>query len=56
MGDHYRRWVRFYDEGRIDEELDRLVLRQEDAKVLEKFGVVKHVLDIGQRIKAIIRS
>lgn len=55
MGDHYRRWVRFYDEGRIDEELDRLVLRKDDAKVLERFGVVKHTLDLAKRIKAVIR-
>jgi glycosyltransferase involved in cell wall biosynthesis len=51
MGDHYRRWVRLYDAGQIDEELDRLVIRQEDAKVLEKFGIIKEDLSIGKYIK-----
>lgn len=54
MGDHYRRWVRFYDEGRIDQELDRLVLSSEDAKVLEKFGIIKQDPSIGQYIKQIL--
>jgi len=55
MGDHYRRWVRFYDEGRIDEELDRLVLKKSDSEVLEKFGVVKRDLSIGQYIKKALK-
>lgn len=40
MGDHYRRWVRLYDAGRLEEELDRLILSDDDIRVLSKFGVV----------------
>jgi hypothetical protein len=40
MGDHYRRWVRLYEAGKLEEELDRLILSDDDIRVLSKFGVV----------------
>lgn len=40
MGDHYRRWVRLYEEGRIEEEIGRLVLSDDDIRTLKKFGVL----------------
>lgn len=55
MGNHYRRWVRLFDSGKIDDELSRLVLGPDDAKVLEKFGVIKTDRSIGQHIKQILK-
>lgn len=40
MGNHYRRWVRMMDEGRLNEEWQRLVLDQNAISVLTKYGVV----------------
>lgn len=51
MGDHYRRWVRLYKSGKIDEELERLIVCQRDAEVLKKFGVIVEDLTIGDYIK-----
>ncbi len=40
MGDHYRRWVRLLQEGKIEEELQRLVLTPEYRDVLLNLGVI----------------
>jgi len=40
MGDHYRRWVKLYNEGCIEEEIGRLTLNDRDAQTLKKFGVI----------------
>lgn len=52
MGDHYRRWVRLYESGCLDEELERLVLKSDDAKVLKKFGVISESQQAGHYIKS----
>lgn len=41
MGDHYRRWVRLYEEGKLEEEIGRLVMSDEDIRVMMKYGVVE---------------
>ena len=56
MGDHYRRWVRLYESGKIDEELNRLILSKDDARVLKKFGVVKSDSEIGLYIRNAIEN
>ena len=40
MGDHYRRWVRLLDEGKLEEEFKRFILSSEELVVLKKLGVV----------------
>ena len=56
MGDHYRRWIKLYNENLIDEELDRLTLNEKDASTLEKFGIVVNDTSIGDYIGKFIRS
>lgn len=40
MGDHYRRWVRLYEQGRLREEFERLVISAEHLNVLAHYQVV----------------
>lgn len=40
MGNHYRRWAKIFQQGRLREEYERFVLAEEELKVLQKFGVV----------------
>ena len=41
MGDHYRRWVRMLDQGKLEEEFNRFVMTEKDAEVLIRFGVIE---------------
>lgn len=41
MGDHYRRWVSAYNERRLEDEWEKLMLSDNDVSVLEKFGIIK---------------
>lgn len=40
MGDHYRRWVKLYEQGRLQEEFDRFLLSESDISTLVKIGVL----------------
>ncbi len=40
MGSHYKRWVKMLEEGKLEEELSRLVLDENYEKVLRNLGVV----------------
>lgn len=40
MGDHYRRWVRLLDEGKLEEEFQRFILSEQESEVLLKLGVL----------------
>lgn len=40
MGDHYRRWVRMYNEGLIEEELNRLTVSQASSNILSDIGIL----------------
>lgn len=42
MGDHYRRWVRLYDEGKLREEFQKFLLSADDIATLNKLGVLEH--------------
>ncbi len=47
MGDHYRRWVRIYNEGGLEEEFQRFILSEEEIQVLLKLGILdRFKLDI----------
>ena len=41
MGDHYKRWVRMLDEGKLEEEFNRFVMSEKDVEVLTRFGVIE---------------
>lgn len=41
MGDHYKRWVRLYDEGKLYDEFQRFILKQDELTVLTKLGVIE---------------
>ena len=40
MGDHYRRWVRLYEQGLLRQEFERFVLSDQDINTFEKYRVV----------------
>ncbi|MDR9498558.1 MAG: glycosyltransferase family 2 protein [Hydrogenovibrio sp.] len=57
MGDHYRRWVRLYQAGRLEQEFERIVLTQTQLEVLEDVGVAVPEKAPGQAInRAMSRS
>jgi hypothetical protein len=39
MGDHYRRWVRIYQEGGLYEEFKRFILTSEQLATFEQYRV-----------------
>lgn len=51
MGNHYRRWVELYREGRLKEEFGRFVLSETDLEVLQKYGVIKECREVGETIR-----
>lgn len=47
MGDHYRRWVKILNEGRLEEEFERFILSQPEIDTLLKLGILEtHKLNI----------
>lgn len=53
MGDHYRRWVRLNQNKKLDEEFERLIISNQDAHTLKKFGILvedTHTCDFIRRI------
>lgn len=40
MGDHYRRWVKLYEQGQLREEFDRIVLDEKVRQVLAERAVI----------------
>ncbi|MCH9814169.1 MAG: glycosyltransferase family 2 protein [Epsilonproteobacteria bacterium] len=40
MGPHYRRWVKLYNEGKLEAEYERLCFNKEDISSLKRYGVV----------------
>ncbi|MDG6779022.1 glycosyltransferase family 2 protein [Thiomicrorhabdus sp. zzn3] len=63
MGDHYRRWVRLYEGGKLYEEFKRLVANQEQLSALEHFrvaikdsrpsSIMQQTLELSERNKPI---
>jgi len=41
MGDHYRRWVRLLEEGKLEEEFQRFVLSENDIATTQKLGITE---------------
>uniref|UniRef100_Q31FG9 Glycosyltransferase family 2 protein n=1 Tax=Hydrogenovibrio crunogenus (strain DSM 25203 / XCL-2) TaxID=317025 RepID=Q31FG9_HYDCU len=43
MGDHYRRWVKLYEQGMLKEEFERFVLKENQIQVFEQYGIIKDI-------------
>lgn len=56
MGDHYRRWVALLEQGRLEEELERLVANNSYQQVLKNLGVLVEDNTPALRIKPIIEQ
>ena len=56
MGDHYRRWVRMFEQGKLEEEFARFVMSEKDAEVLIRFGVVERTTLARDTIQAALFS
>ncbi|KZY99329.1 hypothetical protein A3746_05340 [Oleibacter sp. HI0075] len=41
MGDHYRRWVKLLDEGKLEEEFQKFILSHDDLKVTHRLGITE---------------
>jgi len=42
MGNHYRRWVTLYNEGKLKEEFENFIFKAPEIEVLNKYGVVRY--------------
>lgn len=40
MGPHYRRWVKLFNEGKLEQEYQRLLFTKVDIEVLSKYGII----------------
>lgn len=55
MGDHYRRWVRLYNAGKLEEELKRLALNKATASVLLNHGIIEDAHDVSEYIRQALK-
>ncbi|MDM5271271.1 glycosyltransferase family 2 protein [Sulfurovum sp. zt1-1] len=52
MGPHYRRWVKLYNEGKLEEEFhERLCFKNTEIEVLKKYGILTEDNTIQKAIK-----
>jgi glycosyltransferase involved in cell wall biosynthesis len=42
MGDHYRRWVKLLDEGRLEQEFRKFILTDSDIQVTNRLGITQY--------------
>lgn len=56
MGDHYKRWVRMLDEGKLEEEFNRFVMSEKDVEVLTRFGVIEKYTAVRDAIQMATES
>jgi len=42
MGNHYRRWVQLFNEGRLKDEFENFIFRTPEIEVLRKYGIVTY--------------
>ncbi|WP_225672800.1 glycosyltransferase family 2 protein [Thalassolituus marinus] len=55
MGDHYRRWVNCYKEGRLKEEFSKFILSTSDLDTTNKIGITEPYAKAGALIKRSIK-
>ena len=56
MGDHYRRWVRLYEQGLLRQEFERFVLSDQDINTFEKYRVVVQDASASKAISQALES
>ena len=56
MGSHYKRWVKMMEEGRLEEEIERLVVNENYQTVLKNLGVLVGDDTPLKRIKPLIEK
>lgn len=56
MGDHYRRWVRQFEQGKLEEEFSRFVMTDKDVEVLTRFGVIEKYTGVRDAIESVIEK
>ena len=56
MGPHYRRWAELLNQGKLEQEFDRLTVNKDYQKVLLDLGVLVRDETPSQRIKAILEG
>ena len=54
MGDHYRRWVKLYEQGRLPEEFGKFVLSESDIITTNKIGVTEECPAISTELMKVI--
>ena len=42
MGDHYRRWVKLLDEGKLEQEFNKFILTDSDIAVTDRLGITQN--------------
>lgn len=50
MGDHYRRWVKLYEQGLLKEEFGKFILSAGDIATTNRIGVTESCPRIGQKL------
>jgi hypothetical protein len=51
MGVPYKRWIRLFNEGKLQEEFnEKIIIKNDDLKTLAKYGVVRYDETISQKI------
>lgn len=52
MGPHYRRWVKLYNEGKLQKEFENnIVFSQSEIDVLSKYDIVKYDETICKKVE-----
>jgi rRNA processing protein Gar1 len=54
MGNHYRRWVKIYNDGNLEKEYENLLLLPEDINTLIKMNILKKTMKPKNLLKGII--
>ena len=54
MGEHYKRWVHMLEQGKLDEEIERLVVDDDYQRVLRNLGVLVEDNTPAERIKPLL--
>ena len=51
MGDHYRRWVKLYEQGLLEQEFNKFILSASELAATNKIGVTEACPSIGDQLK-----
>ena len=54
MGDHYRRWVKLYEQGLLEKEFGKFILSDSDLATTNRIGVTEKRFEIAKALKKAI--